>query len=73
MSMIDPPINEMLKVINCKYSLAVAVAKRSRQIITKSPVLTEYKSNKPVTLAVHEIYEGKVKCRYANPTEQKAN
>lgn len=63
MSMIDPPINEMLKIIDCKYSIAVAVAKRSRQIITKSPVLTDYESKKPVTLAVHEIFEGKVKCK----------
>ena len=61
MSMIDPPINELLEIINCKYSLAIAVSRRSRQIITKSPVLTDYKSIKPVTLAVHEIYEGKVK------------
>lgn len=61
MSMIDPPINEMLRIINCKYSLAVAAAKRSRQIITKAPILTDFQSHKPVTIAVHEIYEGKVK------------
>jgi len=63
MSMIDPPINELLKILDCKYSIAMAVAKRSRQLITKAPVLTDYKSIKPVTLAVHEIYEGKVKCK----------
>ncbi len=69
MSMIDPPINELLEVINCKYSLAVAVSRRARQVITKAPVLTDYKSNKPVTIAVHEIFEGKVTCRKTDPLD----
>ena len=31
--MIDPPIGELLKKVDCRYTLAVEAAKRAREII----------------------------------------
>ena len=49
-------------VVNSRYSVVLATAKRARQIINGSEVLCEKKPcNKPLSIAVEEVYEGKVK------------
>lgn len=42
-----------------RYSVVVAVAKRARQIAEGSPKLTVCKSEKPVTIAIQEMNDGK--------------
>ena len=59
--MLYPPIGELLSdEIGSRYGLVIVTAKRARMIVDKVPVLTEIQSGNPVTLAVNEIYEGKV-------------
>lgn len=58
--MIYPPLNELMEKVDCRYTLVVETAKRARQLVERMTPLTEYPSNKPVTLAVHEILEDKV-------------
>jgi DNA-directed RNA polymerase subunit omega len=58
--MIYPTIKTLLDKVDSKYTLVVAVAKRARQIVDGQPKLTKIASNKPVTVAVNEIAEGKV-------------
>lgn len=58
--MIYPTLKELLEKVDSKYTLVVAVAKRARQIVDGQPKLTRATSNKPVTIAVHEIAEGKI-------------
>lgn len=60
--MIYPPINDIMKAknIDSKYTLVVAVAKRAREINLTKVTFTECKSDKAVTIALHEIYENKV-------------
>lgn len=48
-------------VVNSRYSVVLAAAKRARQIINGSKPLCESVCNKPLSVAVQEIYEGKVK------------
>jgi len=49
-------------VVNSRYSVVLATAKRARQIVDGSEVMCEKKPcNKPLSLAVQEVYEGKVK------------
>lgn len=60
--MMYPPVNEMLDKVDCRYTLVVEVAKRARQLVEGAPKLTEYTSDRPVSVAVHEIYEGKIRC-----------
>jgi DNA-directed RNA polymerase subunit omega len=59
-SMIYPTLKNLLDKVDSKYTLVVAVAKRARQIVDGQPKLTKVNSNKPVTIAVNEIAEGKV-------------
>ena len=57
-------------VVNSRYSVVLAAAKRARQIISGSEPLCESSCNKPLSIAVQELYEGKVKI--LNDEEQNA-
>ncbi|MCQ2538365.1 MAG: DNA-directed RNA polymerase subunit omega [Lachnospiraceae bacterium] len=49
------------KVINSRYSVCIATAKRARQIIDGAePLVDDIKCQKPLSIAVQELYEGKV-------------
>ena len=48
-------------VVQSRYSIVLATAKRARQIIAGSEPLVKCASNKPLSLAVEELYSGKVK------------
>ena len=49
-------------VVNSRYSVVLATAKRARQIIDGSePLCEKAPCNKPLSVAVQEVYEGKVK------------
>ena len=58
--MIYPPLDELMKKVDCKYTLAVLAAKRAREIMTGDFSLIDCKSNKPVTIAMEEIASGRV-------------
>ncbi|OGO77440.1 MAG: DNA-directed RNA polymerase subunit omega [Clostridiales bacterium GWB2_37_7] len=58
--MIYPTLKNLLEKVDSKYTLVVAVSKRARQIVDGQPKLTKTASNKPVTVAVNEIAEGKI-------------
>lgn len=55
--MLYPSMNEILKKVDSRYTLVMAVSKRARQIIDGEDVYTKVNSTKPVTLALHEIDE----------------
>ncbi|MBO4400163.1 MAG: DNA-directed RNA polymerase subunit omega [Lachnospiraceae bacterium] len=71
--MIHPSYNDLMKVVNSnveegeeplvnsRYSIVLATAKRARQIIKGSKPLVDPKCPKPLSIAVQEVYEGKVK------------
>ncbi len=48
-------------VVQSRYSIVIAAAKRARQIIAGSAPLVDAKSQKPLSIAVEELYKGKVK------------
>ncbi len=49
-------------VVNSRYSVVLATAKRARQLINGSdPLCDKIPCNKPLSIAVEEVYEGKVK------------
>lgn len=48
-------------VVNSRYSIVMAAAKRARQIIGGDEPLATADCNKPFSIAVEELYEGKVK------------
>ena len=49
-------------VINSRYSVVMATAKRARQIIAgDEPFIDGTEGKKPLSVAVEELYEGKIK------------
>lgn len=49
-------------VVNSRYSVVLATAKRARQLINGAEPLADHiPCNKPLSIAVEEVYEGKVK------------
>ena len=49
-------------VVNSRYSIVIATAKRARQIIGgDDPMIAKAAGKKPLSIAVQELYEGKVK------------
>ena len=49
-------------VVNSRYSIVIAASKRARQIIAgDEPLVEGAAGKKPLSTAVQELYEGKVK------------
>lgn len=71
--MIHPSYTDLMAVVNSevepgeqpvvqsRYSIVLATAKRARQIIAGSDALVDVPNKKPLSLAVEELYSGKVK------------
>lgn len=69
--MMHPSYSELYEAINkdkenaepigsSRYSICVATAKRARQIIDGAESYSTVPSNKPLSVAIDEIYTGKV-------------
>lgn len=71
--MIHPSYTDLMQVVNSevepgeqpvvqsRYSIVMATAKRARQIIAGSEPLVQIENQKPLSIAVGELYSGKVK------------
>ena len=59
-SMISPSVIELLEVVDNRYSLVIVTSKRARQIIEGSEPLVRVTSNKPLTIAINEVYTKEV-------------
>ena len=55
-----PPMKDMMKKVDCKYTLVVEVSKRARQLVGGAEALVRTDSPKPVIIAAHEINDGKI-------------
>lgn len=56
--MIEPPIGELLKKVDCRYTLAVEASKRARELIGGAMPLIDTKEIKPLSIAIEEINRG---------------
>ena len=73
MAMLRPTYNDLMDVaikdvkegetpiVKSRYSVVIAASKRARQLIDGAPALVREHDEKPLTIAVEELYEGKVK------------
>ncbi len=48
-------------VVNSRYSIVMATAKRARQLIGGEEALVQEKSSKSLSIAVEELNQGKIK------------
>ena len=58
--MLYPPMSELLKHIDSRYLLVNVVARRARQIAIEAEQEGYALDDKPVTLAIREVAEGKL-------------
>ena len=58
MSMINPPIGNLLDKVDCRYTLAVEASMRARQLIGGAQPLVNPKDTKPLVIAIEEINRG---------------
>ncbi len=58
--MLYPPVADMLKHVQSRYLLVNVVAQRARQISEEAEAFHEDLPEKPVTLAIREVAEGKL-------------
>lgn len=58
--MIYPPIADLVKKTGSRYALVIETARRARQISQGATPLSDTDSNKEVSIAANEIYEGKI-------------
>lgn len=58
--MLYPAMNELLEKVPSRYMLVNVVAQRARQIANEAEENQVSLDEKPVTLAVREVAEGKV-------------
>ncbi len=82
--MLHPSYNEVINavnsdihegehpVVNSRYSIVIATAKRARQIIDGSEPLVDTKSKKPLSIAIEELCDGKVKILSENESDETA-
>lgn len=52
-------IDELIDMVDSRYSLVTIVSRRARQIIDGSEVLVKTNTIKPVAIAIEEFYDGK--------------
>ena len=58
--MIYPPIADLVKKTGSRYTLVIETARRARQLSQGATPLSTADSNKEISVAINEIYEGKV-------------
>ena len=58
--MLYPPVADLLKEVESRYLLVNVVAQRARQIAEEAEELNEELTEKPVTLAIWEVADGKL-------------
>lgn len=78
--MLRPSYSDLLEVITqdseditigSRYTIVIAAAKRARQLVDHAePMVDKVKVDKPVSIAVHELYEGKLKIRQGQPAAE---
>ena len=58
--MLYPAMNQLTSQVPNRYMLVNVVARRARQIADNAEEAGEILTEKPVTLAIHEVAEGKL-------------
>lgn len=57
----NPSFKELSNISSSRYEICMMCAKRARRIVNGSDSLTKETEDKPVTQALYEIMEGKIR------------
>jgi DNA-directed RNA polymerase subunit omega len=62
--MLYPAMSDLLKNVNSRYLLVNVVAQRARQIAAEADEMCEPLDEKPVSIAIQEIADGKISSNF---------
>jgi len=68
--MLYPAMNKLTSYVPNRYMLVNVVARRARQIAETAEETGERLEDKPVTLAIHEVADGKIDTSVINVTAE---
>ena len=81
--MLRPSYTDLLEVLSkegldsddkiSRYTIVIAAAKRARQLIDDPEAMKQYGMDKPVSIAVKELYEGKIRIVMPEEKEEEEN
>ena len=71
--MIYPAMNKLTARVPNRYMLVNVVARRARQIAETAEEAGEHLDEKPVTLAIHEVADGKLDASHVDLTIEEEN
>ena len=61
--MLYPPMSELVNKVGSRYLLVNLVARRARELSQKAEEQGEPLERKPISMAVDEVYTGKLKLK----------
>ena len=64
--MLYPKIEDCVEAIGCKYTLAIVVAKRAKELSVKMPAHFTTSRRKEITFALSEVKDGKLVTSHMN-------
>ena len=67
--MLYPPMADLVSKIGSRYLLVNLVARRARKISSAAEERGEILEQKPVSIAIDEVYSGKLSLSDENPAE----
>ena len=67
--MLYPPVAELLTKVESRYLLVNVVAHRARQLSIESEMTHEPLTDKPVTIAIREVADGKLTAKLKDKYE----
>ena len=71
--MLYPAMNKLTSYVPNRYMLVNVVARRARQIAENAEEIGEHLDEKPVTLAINEVAEGKLNATQMDLTIEEEN
>ena len=71
--MLYPAMNKLTSYVTNRYMLVNVVARRARQIAETAEETGEHLNEKPVTLAINEVAEGKLDATQMDLTIEEEN
>ena len=71
--MLYPALNKLTSYVPNRYMLVNVVARRARQIAENAEEIGEHLDEKPVTLAINEVAEGKLDATQMDLTIEEEN
>lgn len=70
--MLYPPMAELVEKVGSRYLLVNLVARRARDISQKAEEEGDILDRKPISMAIDEVYTGKLKIAEPDDTEEAA-